>query len=133
MTFLGDRKLKSEFEKEKNKDRYSKIIPSPTIPYIEKLLEMCLSDYRKYAINLILSPYFVNILKLSDEESFRRIKEWVLKCNYIRPLRPSISNFDNIIKKSIKRAKVTGIRPLKFKDTLQFKNKKLYNIISHSL
>ena len=87
---------------------------------------MSLSDYRKYAINLILAPYFINILKLSDEESFNRIKEWALKCNNINPLKPSIKDFDTIIKNAIKRAKVTGIKPLKFKDTLQYKNKKLY-------
>ena len=35
---------------------------------------------------------------------------------------------NNIIKNSIMKSKVTG-KPLKFKDTLQYKNKKLYNVI----
>ncbi len=134
MTFLADRKLKSEFEKEKNKNNHiQKLFHTLTIPYIEKLLEIGISDYRKNAIGLILAPYFVNILKLSDEESFSRIKDWALKCNNINPLKPSIKDFDIIIKNAIKRAKVTGIKPLKFKDTLQYKNKKLYDIILSSL
>jgi hypothetical protein len=37
---------------------------------------MQLSDHRKFAIRLILAPYFVNIQKLTDTECFSRIKEW---------------------------------------------------------
>ena len=129
MTFLADRKLKSEFEKDMSKNTFSKSISSPTISYIEKLLDISLSDYRKDSLNLILAPYFVNILNSSEEESFSRIKDWVSKCNSIRPLKPSIKDFDDIINNAIKRAKVTGIKPLKFKDTLQYKNKKLYDCV----
>ena len=131
--------LKANFKRERKRNQSNNIqssktiIISTTITYIEKLLEIGISDYRKYAINLILAPYFVNILNLSDDESFIRIKEWALKCNNIKPLKPSIKDFDIIIKNAIKRAKVTGVKPLKFKDTLQYKNKKLYDIISSSL
>ena len=83
MTFLADRKLKRELKMENSININSKSKTSLTIYYIEKLLEIGLRDYRKYAINLIFTPYFVNILKLSDEESFNRIKEWVLKCDDI--------------------------------------------------
>jgi hypothetical protein len=133
ITFLADRKLKSEFKTAKNKNTYLKIISSSTISYIEKLLEISLTDYRKYVTNLILAPYFVNILNLSDGESFRRIKQWTLQCNNIRPLKPSIKDFDTIIKNAIRRAKVTEIKPVRFKDTLQYKKKKLYEIILSSL
>jgi hypothetical protein len=133
MTFLADKKLKMDLKMNQWKNTNPNDVLSPTIPYIEKLLEMSLNDYRKYAINLILSPYFVNILKLLDEDSFKRIKQWVLKCNNLIPLNPSITNFDIIIENAIKRAKVTGIKPLKFKETLQYKNKKLYDIILYSL
>jgi hypothetical protein len=67
---------------------------------------------------------------LSADESFNRIKQWALKCNKIKPLKPSIMNFDYIIRNAIKRAKVTGVKPLKFKDTLQYKNKELYQVLS---
>ncbi len=96
---------------------------------MEKLLKLPLIDYRKNAISLILAPYFINILKLSEVESFNRIKQWALKCNEVNPLKSSIKDFDDIIKNAIKRAKITGIKPLKFKDTLQYKNKQLFDII----
>jgi Primase X len=102
------------------------------ISYVEKLLDTGIEDYRKNAISLILAPYFVNILKLSDEESFNKIKDWVLKCNDVKSLNPSIRDFDNIIKNSINRARITGVKPLKFKDTLQYKNKNLYNMLLSS-
>jgi hypothetical protein len=139
--FLTDRKLKIDFQNEKNSKKkvqsnniqFSKpIISSNAITYVEKLLEMSLSDYRKYAINLILAPYFINILKLSDEESFSRIKEWTLKCNDVESLEPSIKDYD-LIKNAIKRANLTEVKPLKFRETLQYKNKKLYEIILYSL
>jgi hypothetical protein len=132
MTFLADRKLKTKLKIENNKFVNSKVSTS-TVPYIEKLLEISLTDYRKYAISLILAPYFVNILNLSEAESFNKIKEWTLKCNNIKCLKPSIKDFDIIIENAIKRAKVTGIKPLKLNDTLQYKNKKLYDIILSTL
>ncbi len=141
VTFLIDKKLKKDLLKENmekkvqsNNIQISKPkTPSTTITYIEKLLGMGIRDYRKNAISLILAPYFSNVLKRSDDESFIKIKYWALKCNDVRPLKPSIKDFDIIINNSIKRAKVTGIKPLKFKDTLQYKNKKLYDVILSSL
>lgn len=133
ITFLADRKLKESAELEKKnfmkETLKSNNVSSSTVQYIEKLLEIGISDYRKNAVGLILAPYFVNILKLSDEESFNRIKEWILKCNNVKALEPSIKNFDNSIKNAITRAKVIRIKPLKFRETLQYKNKKLYHII----
>jgi hypothetical protein len=133
MTFLVDKKLKTELKIDSNRQINFNGFSSSTISYIEKLLEIRLSDYRKYSISLILAPYFVNILKLSREESFRRINEWALKCNDVKPLEPSIKDFNIIIENAIKRAKIAGIKPLKFKDTLQYKNKNVYDIILSSL
>ncbi|MFL6409797.1 MAG: hypothetical protein ACJ71K_00955 [Nitrososphaeraceae archaeon] len=73
-------------------------------------------------IRLILVPYFVNIQKLTDANSFGRIKEWVLKCNTVKKLEPSVNYLDDLINRAIKRAKETGIKPLKFEETLQHKN-----------
>lgn len=122
MAFLTDRKLKKDLEKQK-RDKlqisiFQKSNNNSTIPYVEKLFESSLSDYRKNAISLILAPYFINILKLSDAESFNRIKQWALRCNEVNPLKPSVTDFDNMIKNAIKRAKDTGIKPLKSKGTL---------------
>jgi hypothetical protein len=61
---LADRKLK-EF------NNMRKIQTSQfrgnTIPWIEKLLETPIDDYRKNAVSLVLAPYLVNIRKLSYE------------------------------------------------------------------
>jgi hypothetical protein len=131
MTFLADKKLRSEIVDDKqkrsrnrlfvrNKDSFNKIL------YVEKLLSAGIEDYRKNALSLIIVPYFVNVLQLSDEESYNRTREWILKCHDIKPLTPSISYLENLIRYDIARSKKTGIRPLKFKATLQSKNKELY-------
>jgi hypothetical protein len=79
-----------------------------------------------------LAPYFVHVLHYSNEESFNKIIQWALKCNDVKPLKPSIRDFDNIIRNAIKRSNDTGVKPLKFKDTLQNKNKELYLLFSSS-
>ncbi len=115
----------------KSRNKYSnKTIGIGSIQYVEKLLPIPIEDYRKNAISLILAPYFVNILCLSNEDSFQRIKQWVLKCDEMKSLSPSINGFDYIIKYAIKRARQTGIKPLKFKDTLQYKNKELFRLLA---
>lgn len=133
MTFLADKKLKSEVEKEKRKNR-NRFPPSSKelsnkILYVEKLLSMGIEDYRKNAISLIIVPYFVNVICLSDEESYGRIREWILKCHDIKPLEPSVLHFENLIRSEINRVKRTRIKPLKFKETLQYKSRALYKFL----
>lgn len=65
----------------------------------------------------------MNIQGLSDADSFDRIREWVLRCNEARELEPSVDYFDEFINKAIKRARETGIKPLKFEDILRYKNR----------
>jgi hypothetical protein len=93
---------------------------------------MPIADYRKNAISLILAPYFVNIQCLSHAAAFGRIKEWIFKCNEVKNLEPSIDYFDDLISKAIERARNTGIRPLKFEQTLKYKNKALYNMLCNN-
>ena len=54
-----------------------------------KVLQTPLQDYRKLAVGLILTPYLVVIKKLSYEESYKIIYEWLMKCDSVRKL-----NFD---------------------------------------
>jgi hypothetical protein len=134
MTSLADKKLKLDVEDEKRKlvrNRYSENNKESSykIPYVEKLLKIGINDYRKNAISLIIGPYFVNVLRLSDEESYHRTRDWMLICHNIKPLEPSITFFENLIRYEINRSKRTGIKPLKFKDTLQYKNKELYKLL----
>jgi hypothetical protein len=41
-------------------------------------------------------------------------------------LEQSIEYFDHLIKRSIERAKSTQIKPLKFEETLRYKNREVY-------
>ena len=49
--------------------------------WIEKLLNTPISDFRKNATNLILAPYLVNSKKLSYQQSFDILTDWLQKCN----------------------------------------------------
>jgi hypothetical protein len=49
----------------------------------------------------------------------------------VKELKPPISYFDYLINRATERAKDTGIRPLKFEETLQYKNRELYNMSYH--
>jgi hypothetical protein len=65
-TFLVDKKLKAEINqkqiiitKRNDSDSYN---TNNIIPYVEKL--QSIPDHRKFAISLMLTPYFVNIQNL---------------------------------------------------------------------
>lgn len=135
LTFLVDKKLKTvTIENEMKKHTPSESTTnSNTILYIERLLTIPILDYRKFTISLILAPYFVNIRHLSVDDFFDRIKEWALKCNEAKNLECSLDHFDDVIRNAIKRAKHTGIKPLKFEETLQHKNKTLYNMLGNMI
>lgn len=129
-TFLVDKKLKTEIKQYETRNHVNIFLNSTnTIPYIEKLFHIQIKDHRKFAISLILAPYFANIQNLSDTDSFSRIKEWVLRCNEVKRIEPSIKYFDDLIKRSIERVRETQVKPLKFEETLRYKNKVLYDIL----
>lgn len=97
-----------------------------TIPWIELLLNLSIEDYRKNAINLILSPYLITVKKFSYEQSFTILKKWLQNCNKIRGLDFDIDYYVNVaVNNSIKK----GIPPMKF-TTLQQKNQNLFNLLN---
>ena len=49
----------------------------------KKILSKPFKDYRKIIVNLILAPYLVVIKKLSFEESYPIIYEWLQKCDLL--------------------------------------------------
>ena len=54
------------------------------IEWIEtKVLQTPISDYRKLVVGLVLVPYLVVIKKLSYDESYRIINEWLIKCDLL--------------------------------------------------
>jgi hypothetical protein len=123
-TFLVDKKLKAELENKRKKFNNSHVSSYTTtniLPYAER--------YRKFAVSLILAPYFVNIQHLSDTEAFCRIKEWLLKCSKVSKLEPSVEYFDDYTRKAIERARSSGIKSLKFQQTLKVKNRELYGML----
>jgi hypothetical protein len=61
--YLADRKLKEFNNMSNTQSRHPGPFPGNTTPWIEKLLETPIDDYRKNAVSLILAPYLVNIKK----------------------------------------------------------------------
>jgi hypothetical protein len=56
------------------------------IGWIERLLQIPLSDHRKYCIWRILTPYLLNIRKLSGHDATNIIKGWLNQCDQLRRL-----------------------------------------------
>jgi hypothetical protein len=79
-TWLIDRNIKQEIEEKRSSRNREKYIQkdnqqtSDSIPWIEKLLQTPIEDYRKNAISLILSRYLINIKKKSYQGSFGHIE-----------------------------------------------------------
>jgi hypothetical protein len=98
---------------------------SSTFPWMEKLLQTPIDDYRKNAVNLILAPYLINVKKLSYDAALNVINSWLSKCGKLRQLD---QNFDYTVRYALMNCVKNGYRPLKF-DTLKLKNKMLYDIL----
>jgi Primase X len=96
-----------------------------TIPWIEKLLQIPIDDYRKNAISLILAPYLINVRKVSYDVALNIINSWLDKCGELRPLD---QDFNYMVRYALKYCAKNGNRPLKL-DTLKIKNKSLYDIL----
>jgi hypothetical protein len=73
-----------------------------TIPWIDKLIQTPIDDYRKNAVSLIAAPYPINIKKLSYNDALNIINNWLSKCSKLRPLD---HNFNYIVKYAIKKDK----------------------------
>jgi hypothetical protein len=93
--------------------------------WIEKLLNTPILDFRKNAINLILAPYLVNVKKLSYQQSFNILTDWLQKCNSLRKLdfKP-----EYLVKSALSIAIQKGIPPMKLV-TLKDRNLEIYNIL----
>ena len=102
---------------------------SNSISWIETLLQTPISDYRKNAVGLILAPYLINIKKISYQDSFQIIKNWLDKCNELRNLDP---DFNYKIKYSINYAIRKQQLPMKL-TTLENKNKELYKLLTRKM
>jgi hypothetical protein len=91
--------------------------------------KILLEDYRKNAVSLILSPYLINIRKISPDQSNQSLIEWLERCNAVRRLdfRPR-----QRIKDSIKTAMKVKIPPLRL-ETLSSRNPERHRMIVLSI
>lgn len=96
------------------------------IPWIEKLLQTPLVDYRKFVVWRILSPYLITIKKYSVEEASNEIKNWLDKCGKLRPLD---FNSNHTIKYNINSAKRSGYLPISLQK-LKIENAYLYKVLA---
>jgi hypothetical protein len=124
--YLINQKIK-ELDKKKSKIEGRLAIKSNSnnIFWIEKLLNTPISDFRKNATNLILASYLVNIKKLSYQQSFDILIDWLKKCNSFNKLD---FNPDYLVKSALTTAFQKGIPPMKLV-TLMDKNLELYNLL----
>jgi hypothetical protein len=97
-------------------------------PWIETLLQTGLLDHRKYCIWKILSPYLLNVRKLSFEESHSILKQWLNRCNKLRRLD---FNVNVEIKDGLKSAN-KGFFPISLRK-LMLDNRELYDTILHTV
>jgi hypothetical protein len=86
-------------------------------------------------IDLVLAPFLIVIRGLSFDESYSVIKDWIIRCNSVEMLKPSIEYFDSKIKSAINNSIQSKIPPIlqeniekKYSDWHRYLKKK--NIIS---
>jgi non-catalytic primase subunit PriX-like protein len=123
--YLIDQKVK-EINKNKHKRSYKdrqNNNNNNTISWIEQLLKIPIVDYRKNALSLILAPYLIHIKKLSYQDSFDILIDWLTKCDSLRKLD---FNPKDQVKSALKTTLHKRILPMKL-ETLKNRNFKLYN------
>ena len=125
--YLVNQKIKELNKKRKIERRsgYQSNTEINSIFWIEKLLDTPISDFRKNATNLILAPYLVNIKKLSYQQSFVTLTDWLQKCNSFNQLD---FNPDHLVKYALTTAIQKRIPPMKLV-TLMDRNLELHNIL----
>ena len=79
--------------------------------WVEHLIQTPIPDFRKLVIDLVLAPYLINVRKLSFEESYSIIKNWLDKCHDLENL-DNQRNFEYRIKYALKNAMNKQIGPM---------------------
>ena len=115
--YLADKDIKRKLEARQKyyslKTNGSQIsIPNVINGIEDKLLKTPIPDYRKITVDLILVPFFIVIKKLTVNQTFDLIKEYLIKCHELQPLLPSINEFEKRIKIAIERSVENKIPPI---------------------
>ena len=109
---INDKRDEIKISSYRNSNRNgSRYYGANTIPWIEKLLQTPIADYRKYALWRILMPYLFNIKKLSEPEIIDITQTWLNKCDRLRSLD---FNAKNLIKQNIRNSKKNYYLPMSF-------------------
>src|SRR5829696_7622304 len=118
-TFLIQKKIDQDIKNKRQKllnkkSNNNNIHDHKYYSWIENLIQTPIEDFRKLVINIILSPYLINVKQLSFEESYTLIRNWLDKCNSLQKL-DNYSNFVNYrIHYALKTAVSKGIGPMSF-------------------
>ncbi len=96
---------------------------SHSIRWIDSLLETPIEDHRKYAMWRVIAPYLMNVRKLSHEEAFNVLRDWLNKCHQLKRLD---FNVNQKIKNDLE--SVISYRPISFSN-LKEENRELYNTL----
>jgi hypothetical protein len=125
--YLVDQKIKEIHQRKRRsqyRHNYNESSISSIIPWIEELLHTPLPDHRKYCIWRILAPYLINVRRLSYEESFNLINDWLDEGSRLKRL-----NFNTKPKINEALRRVGYYRPISLQN-LGTDNRKLYSIVS---
>jgi hypothetical protein len=74
-------------------------------------LQRPFEDCRKIILSRILAPYLINIKKLSFQECFKIINEWLDQCNSLEKL-DDVRSFNSRISYSLKNAENKQVGPM---------------------
>lgn len=99
---------------------------SKALSWIEKLLHTPIHDYRKMSIWRILAPYLVNVKKLSKEDAFNIMNNWLEECNKLERL-----NFNSKLKvMEALNGAAKGYFPIGF-EKMKIENNSLHNLLQN--
>ena len=88
-----------------------------TVTWIEyKLLKTPIPDYRKITVNLVLVPFFTVVKKFNGNQPFDIIKEYLIKCPELQPLKPSLNDFEKRIRMAIEKSIENKIPPIRIEN-----------------
>jgi Primase X len=102
---------------------------SHSIHWVDSLLETQIEDHRKYALWRILAPYLISIRKLSYDQAYNIMRDWLHRCSEIRQMN---FNIDHTIKDKLKGTIKVGYFPISLND-LKEESPELYSIIQNRI